>query len=473
MALSDSRAGALMPASARMKTMDPAFRLQIATVLQLCEECVAGWETEYKDQLTCSMKRIKLAARFWDHLSENDRIRIANDEAITMAQADVEMEMAKIRYTADMLSRKRRWAWWRTEKYMKKWLGLLQAASQLEFSFQGLCRQVMHEQDSTLIATKLLSDAGLQMRTQAPPETATLMTLTQPGFHQGGQTPQSPNSPAPPLATATSASPKASGALPVSMPAALRGSPSECGMNKTPGSMSRTSSLGPSGFLATPLSADSLSPTPLDPARQLSEFLEPSLSQLPDGLALQQRSPSPLHMPDNTSTNSASPTVMSDQRHGPGHLSMSGLSLHSGGMLVTRPGLKVNIGESREQLDSLHARDHRQATPPGSVFKTPHHSGAARTAGRPDWHLLPGTPSSALPGGAASPGLPCEADIERLAGLEQAAARGSTDAQFEVACMLLEGRGVPRDSAFGISWLKYAASNGHEAAAGKLQAMGV
>lgn len=29
---------------------------------------------------------------------------------------------------------------------MKKWLALLQTASQLEFSFQGLCRQVMHEQ---------------------------------------------------------------------------------------------------------------------------------------------------------------------------------------------------------------------------------------------------------------------------------------------------------------------------------------
>ena len=35
---------------------------------------------------------------------------------------------------------------------MKKWLGLLQTASQLEFSFQGLCRQVMHEQVQYLFA---------------------------------------------------------------------------------------------------------------------------------------------------------------------------------------------------------------------------------------------------------------------------------------------------------------------------------
>ena len=38
---------------------------------------------------------VQLAARFWDHLSDKDRICIANDESISMAQADVEMEMAK------------------------------------------------------------------------------------------------------------------------------------------------------------------------------------------------------------------------------------------------------------------------------------------------------------------------------------------------------------------------------------------
>lgn len=88
----------------------------------------------------------------------------------------------------------------------------------------------------------------------------------------------------------------------------------------------------------------------------------------------------------------------------------------------------------------------------GSTFKTPRDAaGAALGPGR----LLPvHMAASGVHGGFGSPGLPCERDIERLSVLEQKAAQGSADAQFEVACMLLDGRGVPRDRDFGVEWLK-------------------
>ena len=113
-------------------------------------------------------------------------------------------------------------------------------------------------QESTLIATKLLSDAGLQVRMNSQPEAATLMTHAQPGFFQLHTPDSSPTAQASPAASPTSAN-----ALPLSLPAAIRGSPSDCGANRPSPSMSRTSSVGMSGFLATPLSAESLaSPMP-------------------------------------------------------------------------------------------------------------------------------------------------------------------------------------------------------------------
>lgn len=112
-------------------------------------------------------------------------------------------------------------------------------------------------QESNLIATKLLSDAGLHVRMNSPPEAATLMTRAQPGFCQA---PSAPSSPAAQEAS-PAASPTSANDLPLSVPAAIRGSPSECGGHNLTPSMSRASSVGPSGFLATPLSADSLSPT--------------------------------------------------------------------------------------------------------------------------------------------------------------------------------------------------------------------
>lgn len=86
------------------------------------------------------------------------------------------------------------------------------------------------------------------------------------------------------------------------------------------------------------------------------------------------------------------------------------------------------------------------------MFKTPRHvEGAGLGA---SW-LRSGTlGAGGLRAGFESPGLPCERDIERLGVLEQRAAQGSAEAQYEVACMLLEGRGVPRDREFGVSWLK-------------------
>lgn len=113
-------------------------------------------------------------------------------------------------------------------------------------------------QESNLIASKLLSDAGLHVRMNSPPESATLMTHAQPGFCQAPNSPSSPTTEASPAASPTSAND-----LPISMPAEIRGSPSECGGNHLTPSMSRASSAGPSGFLATPLSADSLPPPPM------------------------------------------------------------------------------------------------------------------------------------------------------------------------------------------------------------------
>lgn len=43
-------------------------------------------------------------------------------------------------------------------------------------------------------------------------------------------------------------------------------------------------------------------------------------------------------------------------------------------------------------------------------------------------------------------------DIDRLTELEAAAALGSAGAQYEIACMVLEGRGVPRDIRFATKW---------------------
>lgn len=43
-------------------------------------------------------------------------------------------------------------------------------------------------------------------------------------------------------------------------------------------------------------------------------------------------------------------------------------------------------------------------------------------------------------------------DIDRLTDLEAAAALGSSEAQYEIACMVLEGRGVPRDVGFATAW---------------------
>lgn len=43
-------------------------------------------------------------------------------------------------------------------------------------------------------------------------------------------------------------------------------------------------------------------------------------------------------------------------------------------------------------------------------------------------------------------------DIDRLIELEAAAALGSAEAQYEIACMVLEGRGVPRDVKFATAW---------------------
>ena len=43
-------------------------------------------------------------------------------------------------------------------------------------------------------------------------------------------------------------------------------------------------------------------------------------------------------------------------------------------------------------------------------------------------------------------------DIDRLTELEAAAALGSVEAQYEIACMVLEGRGVPRDVRFATAW---------------------
>jgi hypothetical protein len=49
-------------------------------------------------------------------------------------------------------------------------------------------------------------------------------------------------------------------------------------------------------------------------------------------------------------------------------------------------------------------------------------------------------------------------DISRLAELESAAALGSAEAQYEIACMVLEGRGVPRDVKFATAWFGYVRS---------------
>jgi hypothetical protein len=51
-----------------------------------------------------------------------------------------------------------------------------------------------------------------------------------------------------------------------------------------------------------------------------------------------------------------------------------------------------------------------------------------------------------------------EYDINRLTELESAAALGSAEAQYEIACMILEGRGVPRDVKFATAWFGYAGS---------------
>jgi hypothetical protein len=51
-----------------------------------------------------------------------------------------------------------------------------------------------------------------------------------------------------------------------------------------------------------------------------------------------------------------------------------------------------------------------------------------------------------------------EYDINRLTELESAAALGSAEAQYEIACMILEGRGVPRDVKFATAWFGYVRS---------------
>lgn len=88
----------------------------------------------------------------------------------------------------------------------------------------------------------------------------------------------------------------------------------------------------------------------------------------------------------------------------------------------------------------------------GSMFKAPRHVDAAVVGS--GWLLAADPGASGLRPGCDSAGLPSEHDIERLGALEQRAAQGCAEAQYEVACMLLEGRGVPRDREFGVSWLK-------------------
>lgn len=90
----------------------------------------------------------------------------------------------------------------------------------------------------------------------------------------------------------------------------------------------------------------------------------------------------------------------------------------------------------------------------GSAFKTPCHGSMPPAAGGNDWLLHASPGSAAFRTAAGAVGLPCEGDLERLGVLERAAARGDADAQYEVACMLLDGKGVPRDAKFAMAWLE-------------------
>jgi hypothetical protein len=102
--------------------------------------------------------QLQLASRFWDHMSDHERDCLMQDEstrrldmllgALVHCATDQQQLISpcRLRHKAEALALRRRWVWWRTSKYIKKWLYVLQTAAQLEFSFQGLCRQVLHEQ---------------------------------------------------------------------------------------------------------------------------------------------------------------------------------------------------------------------------------------------------------------------------------------------------------------------------------------
>lgn len=70
-----------------------------------------------------------------------------------------------------------------------------------------------------------------------------------------------------------------------------------------------------------------------------------------------------------------------------------------------------------------------------------------------------GSPRSMLSATQSMPSMEQQAhDIDRLSELEAAAALGSAKAQYEIACMVLEGRGVPPDVRFATAWFGCAAS---------------